>query len=115
MKNSNVLKAARLLLAGLLLMTGCAPRERTTYQAPASQADTEVVVEQAPPLPEVETMTIAPGPGFVWVPGAWSWRSEWVWDQGHWAHPPQPGAVWVSPRYEARDGKHVFIRGGWKY
>jgi hypothetical protein len=122
MKKSHLFMTAMLLLAGLFFTAGCVNRERMADQSQAdqsqvqvSQAGTEVVVDKAPPLPEVETMTIAPGPGFVWVPGAWSWRGDWIWDHGHWAHPPQPGAVWVAPRYEVRDGKQIFIRGGWKY
>ena len=108
---------AMLLLAGLFFTAGCVQRERMAEPAgvQASDAGMEVVVDQAPPMPEVETMTIAPGPGFVWVPGAWSWRGQWVWDRGHWAHPPQAGAVWVSPRFEVREGRKVFIRGGWRY
>ncbi len=39
-----------LLLAGLFLMAGCAQRERASYQAPASEAGAEVVVDQAPPI-----------------------------------------------------------------
>lgn len=66
-------------------------------------------------MPVVETMDMAPGPGFVWIPGAWVWRTQWVWARGHWEHPPQPGAVWVAPSYENRSTNQVFIQGGWKY
>ena len=113
MKTSFLFKSAGLaLVVGTASLTGCA-MHRAVVEQPA--ADQEVVVNEPPPQPMVENMTMTPGPGFVWVQGAWSWRGQWVWDQGHWAHPPQPGAVWVAPRYEKRGDKHVFIRGGWRY
>ena len=119
MNNSYVIKFPLLmLLAGTCLVDGCVHRDHQQPSAPATTAatvGTEVVVDRPPPMPVVETMDIAPGPGFVWIPGAWVWRTQWVWDRGHWAHPPQPDAVWVAPRYEDRGTAQVFIQGGWKY
>ena len=110
-KTSSFLKVTALaLLIGTFFLNGCAAT-RPAVDQPAGSA---VVVDQPPPLPVEESMTVSPGAGFVWVPGAWSWRSQWVWDQGHWAHPPQAGAIWIAPRYEERGAKHVFIAGGWK-
>jgi hypothetical protein len=117
MKNSYLINFGRwLLVAGAFLVGGCVAGERTVPPSPPALAvGNEVVVAQAPPMPVVETMTIAPGPGFVWIPGVWAWRGQWVWDRGHWAHPPEAGAIWVAPRYEDRNGTRVFIQGGWKY
>ena len=53
----------------------------------------------APPPAPVETVVVAPGPGYVWVDGEWTWNGGWVWVTGHWLVPPYPHAVWV--------------RGGW--
>jgi len=103
-----------MVLLAAALVGGCAQHQKAAEEH-VTPVGTEVVVPEAPPLPEVETMTIAPGPGYVWVPGAWSWRTQWVWDHGRWAYPPQAGAIWVSPRYENRGDKRVFIQGGWKY
>ena len=63
--------------------------------APTSQT----VVAAAPPPAPVETVVVAPGPGYVWVDGEWIWNGGWVWMAGHWIVPPYPHAVWV--------------RGGW--
>jgi len=54
------------------------------------------VVGEAPPPPPAETVIVAPGPGYVWVPGAWEWHGRWVWVGGFWAVPPHPAAVWVD-------------------
>lgn len=115
MKTSHLTKCAMVLLA-VALAAGCAQHHGKATEEHVTPVGTEVVVPVAPPLPEVETMTITPGQGYVWIPGAWDWRgNNWVWDQGHWAYPPRAGAVWASPRYENRGDKRVFIEGGWKY
>ena len=120
MNNSYVIKSPLLaVLAGACLVGGCVHQAHQPPAAantpPPATVGHEIVVDRPPPMPVVETMDIAPGPGFVWIPGAWVWRTQWVWDRGHWAHPPQPDAVWVSPRYENRGSAQVFIPGGWKY
>lgn len=76
----------------------------------------EVEVSAAPPPVQVDVETPAPGPDFVWIGGVWVWGPEgrWVWQGGHWDRPPHAGAVWVPHRYEYRNGRHVFVRGGWR-
>ena len=120
MKNIVLVKSGLLGLAVASLTSGCVYRERVVYRQPAGQvvptapAGTEVVVQGPPPAPLVETVTVAPAPGFVWIGGGWVWRGGWVWERGHWARPVRVGAVWVPHRYEYRGGVHVFIRGGWR-
>jgi outer membrane lipoprotein SlyB len=79
----------------------------------SSSADT-VIVTEAPPPPPVETVVMAPGPGYVWVGGDWVWNGRWVWMAGHWDHPPYPHAVWVGG-YWGR-GEHGWYRrpGHWR-
>ena len=67
----------------------------------------------APPPPMEDVYIAAPGPGFTWVRGAWVWHGRWVWERGHWVHPPRHGAVWIAPHYEYHQGRHVFIGGRW--
>ncbi len=111
-------KLGLLLLAGTFLATGCVYRERVVYRQPgappAGPVGAEVVVTEAPPPLIVETMTVSPGPHYVWIGGSWLWRNHWVWQRGHWERPPRPGVVWVPHHYEYRGGVHVFIRGGWR-
>jgi len=70
-----------------------------------------VYVVPAPPRERVEVVTVAPGPGYVWVGGHWGWAgqsSAWVpgrsvvpdrgksyWAAGHWAQ-DRHGWYWVE-------------------
>ena len=105
----------------LLAATGCVTRE-TRYSYPPPRVvvaqpggPSEVVVAEPPPPPQVEYATAAPGPEFIWVSGVWVWEGGWVWHAGHWDHPPRPGARWVGPHYYFRHGRHVYVRGYWRY
>ena len=106
MYKSLILAAA---LAGLFVV-GC----NVHVTPPAA----EVEVSSAPPPPPavVDVETPMPGPDFVWIGGVWVWGpgGRWVWEKGHWDHPPHPGAVWVAHSYAYRNGRHVFVRGGWR-
>ncbi len=117
MKKLPLLKSILLIALGSTLLSGCVVRERTVYRQapPPAVVGQEVVVTEAPPPPIVETVTVSPGPGFLWIGGVWAWHGHWVWERGHWGRPPHPGAVWVAHRYEYRNGVHVFIRGGWRF
>jgi len=117
MKTSTLLNSLLLIAIGSFLVTGCVVRERTVYRQAPAQAGVgqETTVTEAAPAPIVETMTIAPGPAYIWIGGNWVWRGHWVWARGHWDRPPRPGAVWVPHRYEYRNGVHVYIRGGWRF
>lgn len=115
MNVSSFLKTMLLLPAASFLLASCVYHERGVYSEPAPPAaGTEIVVNDAPPPPVVEEVTISPGPEFVWVGGFWVWRGHWVWEHGHWARPPRAGAVWITPRYIYRDGRHIYIHGGWR-
>ncbi len=79
-----------------------------------SGSTTTVVVQDAPPPPPVETITLAPGPDYVWVNGEWIWNGRWVWVGGHWVYPPHAHVVWVEGRWER--GPHGWYRheGHWR-
>lgn len=55
------------------------------------QTDSAVVASESrscPPAPVLEPVLVAPGPGYVWVRGAWAWHGDhWVWHRGYWRHP----------------------------
>jgi len=118
MKTQSWLKLGLVLVAGSMAVTGCVVRETRYHPARAVVVEqpvgAEIVVQEAPPAPIVETISVCPGPAFLWVPGAWVWEGRWVWARGHWARHPRAHAVWVPHRYEYRNGAHVFIRGGWR-
>ena len=81
--------------------------------ASAPQASTVVVAQPPPPVP-VETVIVAPGPGYVWVGGEWAWNAGWYWVSGRWCSPPHPHAIWVGG-YWGR-GPHGYYRysGHWR-
>ena len=84
-----------------------------TASASAAQP-TEVVVQQAPPAPPVETVVVAPGPGYVWVAGDWVWRGSWVWVGGYWVYPPHPHAVWVVGGWHHGSRGWHHVGGHWR-
>jgi hypothetical protein len=75
-----------------------------------------VYVPVAPPPPIVETRIVAPGPGFVWVPGFYTWDGvAYVWVPGRWVRPPRVHAVWVPARWVHDDKLGWFyIAGHWR-
>ena len=75
---------------------------------------TNLVVDQSPPTPLVESQVAAPGPDFIWIPGEWLRPGGvWQWDAGGWVLMPEPNAVWMPTRwkYEA-NGWHC-VPGRW--
>src|SRR5262245_57278737 len=73
----------------------------------------EVRVLVAPPPLRAEVLTVAPGPGWVWVRGYWHWNGRgYVWIGGRYVA-PDPGFVWVAPRYVHRGPRVVYVRGYW--
>jgi hypothetical protein len=81
-----------------------------------------VVRERVMPAPLVETIPLAPGPAYRWVPGHWDWRGRWVWIRGHYvvgAVPAMPAAVVETipvspgPGWRWAPGHYVWERGGW--
>ncbi|MCU0785519.1 MAG: YXWGXW repeat-containing protein [Verrucomicrobia bacterium] len=77
------------------------------------QAETAVVA-QPPPPPPMETVVVAPGPGYVWCGGEWAWRGRWVWMSGGWVSPPYPRAIWVGGHWShgSRGWRHA--PGHWR-
>jgi hypothetical protein len=118
MKSLHHIKAILVIVGGCLGVAGCVVHDQPFYtSAPAAGVVVggEVVVTEPPPAPVVETITVSPGPGFVWIGGYWGWGGgRWHWQTGHWAAPPHRGAAWVSPRYYHHGGRHVWVHGGWR-
>ena len=95
-------------------VAGCV--ERTVYvtgPAGAAVPPGEVVVTEAPPQPQLDVLVAAPGPGYVWTPGYWSWRGHWVWVGGRWVIAPHPRAVFVPGRWVRHGHGWVWVRGHW--
>jgi hypothetical protein len=83
------------------------------YSAPVGYTRT-VVYDSAPRQAVGEQVTVAPGPGYVWMAGHWSNVSQrWVWIAGHWEMPPSPSAVWTGGHWVQGNGGWVWVDGAW--
>ena len=72
-------------------------------------------VRVGPPAPIVERRIVAPGPGYVWVPGYHVWNGAvYVWTPGRWVLPPRPRAVWVPAHWERDRHGWFLIEGHWR-
>jgi hypothetical protein len=72
-----------------------------------------VVVHRAPPPRIVERVVAAPAPGYVWLPGHYSWSgTQWLWVQGAWVLPPRPDARWVDGVWNPQTQQ--WIEGHWE-
>jgi hypothetical protein len=120
MNRTLLLKPIQAIAGSALLITGCVTHEHISYRNPptavvtATPTSDVLYVNTAPPAPIVEVATVAPGPGFVWVGGAWNWQGRWVWQAGRWGRPPRFGAVWVGPRHRYYGGRYMWYRGHWR-
>lgn len=74
-----------------------------------------VYVRVGPPAPIIEARVVAPGPGYVWVPGYYAWeRGAYVWLPGRYVLPPRARAVWVAPHWERERRGWFFVAGHWR-
>ena len=98
--------ATALAVAGMLTLTGCF--------ASAGARPGVVYARYGPPAAVYESAGMAPGPGYIWVPGHHAWRGDnYVWiggryelpsrgyrryDAGRWRH-DRRGWYWVDGRW----------------
>lgn len=72
----------------------------------------EVVVSTQPPPLRGEVITMAPGPGYIWIRGHWSWRAGgWQWVGGRWDRAGRPGSTWIVGQWVARGNGWVWVEG----
>lgn len=67
-----------------------------------------------PPPPRQETITVAPSPTMVWVPGAWERTpDQWFWTDGKWVAPPFRKAYWTPGYWQHLGGQYHWLPGHW--
>ena len=70
-------------------------------------------VTVAPPAVQVETVGVAPTPGYVWFGGYWNWAGgRYVWAPGYWG-PGRAGYHWVPHGWVRAGGGWRMARGHW--
>ena len=94
------------------------PARRVVYSEPvpagaAPVPTQEVVVDYAPPPPQVEVVPAIPFPGAIWIGGYWGWGGgRHVWVPGRWDH-PRPGYVYRPHAWVNQGGRWHLHAGGW--
>jgi len=104
-------RTLRFILASAVLAGALAMSTACATAAPRGR----VFVRIGPPAPVYEARAVAPGPGFVWVPGYYQYAPRgYVWVPGRWERPPRANAVWVPARWvHERRGWYV-VEGHWR-
>ena len=91
------------VVAGAIALVRCAGGGYV-YYAPA-----------APPPVRVEAFGVAPGPGYVWINGYWSYGGGgYAWVPGRWERPPHRGAAWVAGRWDRKGNRWGYRAGHWR-
>jgi hypothetical protein len=115
-------------LAGLaLLASGCVvraystPATATVYTSGSVHTSGAVAVDSSetytvnnyPPEPLHEEVTVSPGYGYVWIDGYWNWNGyDWAWSTGRWVR-ERAGYVYVAPYYDHVSGRYMYRGGYW--
>ena len=74
-----------------------------------------VYVRTGPPAPVPEVRVVAPGPGYVWVPGYHRWDgSTYVWVAGAWQRPPRGRGRWVAGHWRHSSRGWYWVDGRWR-
>ncbi|HEY6824899.1 MAG TPA: hypothetical protein VI195_10695 [Steroidobacteraceae bacterium] len=80
----------------------------------ATGAQVAITVNVAPPALPVYEQPPLPSPGYLWVPGYWSWGPEgYFWVPGTWVLPPDPDLVWTPGYWAFSDDAYVWNPGYW--
>lgn len=103
----------RRIIAALLI---AAALGTATLLPTAASAEVSVGVSVAigpPPLPYYP-QPIAPGPGYIWTPGYWSYGPDgYFWVPGTWVLAPEVGLLWTPGYWGWNAGYFVWHRGYW--
>jgi hypothetical protein len=106
------LTALVVLLGSTLALSACYVRARGGEVG----VEGEYEVDAPPPAAQEDVVLTSPGPGYVWIGGAYEYNRggrAWGWKAGRWERPPREGQTWVGAHFETRSGKHYYRRGYW--
>lgn len=91
--------------------------ERGTLYDPPYQTYRRVITEAPPPppAPPTETITAAPAPNALWIPGYWTYDgARYGWTSGRWEIPPANAHTYVAAHWENQGGTPVYVQGSWR-
>lgn len=74
-----------------------------------------VYIDRAPPVAYNEVVTLAPGPGYVWIGGYQSWTGrDYVWTRGYWSLPARGYTHWNPGYWHRHNRGHYWVAGHWR-
>jgi hypothetical protein len=124
MMRRTVVLCMLLASAPLVFVSACSRKEvrierevspQIVPPAPSVRPAPVVIVRQPPPPPREEVQVAPPSPGYVWVPGYWTWEGNtWGWVAGRWEQPPERMATWVPGQWIQRGEEWVWRAGHWQ-
>ena len=90
------------------------PQPTAVVYEPPPPPSEPIIATVAPPPLIAEVRPPVPTPGFVWIPGFWSWTgAQYVWVAGR-GPAPRPGFVWVTPHWTPVGHKWRYVPGYWR-
>ncbi len=97
----------------IIVATAVAALTADLLQAQTPVPVTSPAYVEAPP-PRQETITVAPSPQTVWVPGSWERTPDaWSWVNGQWVTPPFRRAYWAPGYWQHVGGQYQWLPGHW--
>ena len=95
--------AAASILAASMLATACGPAYGRVY------------VRTGPPPIRAEVVGVAPGPGYVWLPGYYRYDGGgYLWVGGRWDRPPRRNARWERGHWQRDRRGWYYVEGRWR-
>jgi hypothetical protein len=118
-----IVAGAAAMASGCVVRAYSTPATATVYTSGTVHTSGEVAVDTGatytvqnyPPEPLYEEVTVSPGYGYVWVDGYWHWNGhDWAWAGGRWVR-ERPGYIYVAPYYDYYGGRYVYRSGYWSH
>jgi hypothetical protein len=105
-------RAVRFLALGLVLLA--IPAALSSPSSAQIGIGIGISVHIGPPALPVYEQPIAPGPGYLWTPGYWSWDDDggYYWVPGTWVVAPV-GMLWTPGYWGWNNGLYVWNGGYW--
>ena len=97
-------------MALVIVLSGCV----VAVRAPLPLVSV-VYIDRAPPAAYNEVVTVAPGPGYVWVGGYYGWSGrDYLWNRGYWSLPARGYTTWNPGYWHRHDRGHYWVPGQWR-
>jgi len=83
----------------------------------AASSDAQIIVRArlGRPRTVVVARPVRPSARHVWVSEEWAPSGRtYVYQEGHWAEPPRPGAIWIAGTWRHHHRGYIWIPGHWR-